>query len=131
MSCYALSQQSLMQQQQRSESSGAVCGSTVLRPSAAAMHQLQPGPSGSCGGAGDNVKRPIGSMGPPPERPPVSHQQRTALPISSTIMREVLGPSTFNSIRALMLRQQATYQQQVAEVHKLTQVIYPPAFFHA
>ena len=70
-------------------------------------------------------------MGPPPERQAsISEASHQSQPIAGTsrrpnpqaLMRERLGTSTFNSIRSLMLRQQATYVQQLFELHKLSQV---------
>ena len=51
---------------------------------------------------------------------------RTALQTAATqlqsMMRAVLGPRAFNSIRSLMLRQQSAYKEQLLELHMLSQV---------
>ena len=51
---------------------------------------------------------------------------RTALPHTTpqlqSRVRAALGPSAFNSLRSLMLRQQSTYEQQLSELHVLSQV---------
>ena len=74
-------------------------------------------------------------MGPPLERQPsvsdTSRQSQSVAAVAAAagrppnpqaLMREALGTSTFNSIRSLMLRQQATFVQQLFELHKLSQV---------
>ena len=66
----------------------------------------------------------------PPQHPqpatPPRPLMRTALQTAATrlqsVMRVVLGPRAFNSIRSLMLRQHSAYKEQLLELHMLSQV---------
>ena len=66
----------------------------------------------------------------PPHLPqlttPPRSLMRTALTLAATHLhsrvRVALGPSDFNSLRSLMLRQQSAYGQQLSQLHMLSQV---------
>ena len=117
--------QSQQQQQQQwffPEAAGAFASPAGHIFGAPVLHPAHPGPPP---GIVPRQQSGSTSMGPPPDRvraAPVPPQPPpSAAPLQSS-MRMALVPSTFNSIRSLMLRQQSTYVQQLFELHKLSQV---------